>query len=196
MVGVVEQVGELETLVVVEAITRLKGAYFRLMDARDWAAWGAVLSEDCVMTLAGDPVVRLEGRDAIVESARRNLDPRVGMHLGHMPEIAVTRNKRDELLCSWSSALVTFWTVPRSVTSTGIATNPSITPEAGAGTVAASPVVVPADPPVPADAVPEGVGVAFGAAASTPGATTTGTPGFTLTTKAPVGVVNELTSRR
>lgn len=80
---------EIDRLSAVDAITRLKGAYFRLMDARDWTAWADVLTEDCVMTLAGEPPVVLDGRDAIVASAQRNLDPRVGMHLGHMPEIEV-----------------------------------------------------------------------------------------------------------
>jgi hypothetical protein len=73
-----------------DEIMRLKARYFRLMDEREWATWGDVLTEECVMTLGGDPPVVLEGRDAIVASAQRNLDGRVGVHLGHMPEIDIT----------------------------------------------------------------------------------------------------------
>lgn len=74
----------------VDAIAALKARYFRLMDERDWATWGDVLTEDCLMTLGGDPPVVLNGRDDIVASAARNLGGRVGVHLGHMPEIDVT----------------------------------------------------------------------------------------------------------
>lgn len=78
-----------ETLVAIEDIKRLKAAYFRLMDARDWTAWGDVLTADCIMVLDGSPPHVIEGREAIVASAKGSLTPRVGMHLGHMPEIEI-----------------------------------------------------------------------------------------------------------
>ena len=52
-------------LTAVEAIGRLKAAYFRLMDTRDWSPWRDLFTEDCVMTLAGPNPVVLEGREAI-----------------------------------------------------------------------------------------------------------------------------------
>ena len=74
----------------IEAIKQLKARYFRLMDLRDWERWQDVLTPDCTMTLAGDPPTVLAGRAAIVASAERHLGTRVGMHLGHMPEIELT----------------------------------------------------------------------------------------------------------
>jgi hypothetical protein len=78
-----------DELINIEHIKTLKARYFRLMDARDWEHWSDVFTEDCEMILEGDPPVILTGREAIVDSARRNLESRVGMHLGHMPEISI-----------------------------------------------------------------------------------------------------------
>jgi hypothetical protein len=84
-----EETTQLLDLVAIEQIKQLKARYFRLMDLRAWDEWPAVFTPDCVMRLLGDPPVLLEGCTAIVDSARRNLDPRAGVHLGQMPEISI-----------------------------------------------------------------------------------------------------------
>ena len=79
--------GELEAI---EEIKRLKARYFRLMDTKQWDAWGEVFTRDGVLeTNEGGPS-RLEGRDAIVRTVSEILKDSVTVHHGHMPEIELT----------------------------------------------------------------------------------------------------------
>jgi hypothetical protein len=80
----------------IEAIKQLKARYFRLMDTKDWDAWGQVFAEDCEMVVdsrpgsaAGD-VMAITGRKTIVEMVRSQVGPAVTVHHGHMPEIDLT----------------------------------------------------------------------------------------------------------
>ncbi len=74
-----------------EAIRRLKYAYFRLLDLKRFDELGALLTEDCTATY-GDVGGSLEGRTAIVEFLSGALsDPGiVSAHHGHHPEIERT----------------------------------------------------------------------------------------------------------
>jgi ketosteroid isomerase-like protein len=73
-----------------EEIKQLKARYFRLMDTKQWDAWGDVFCEDCTMDSGppGAPTVR--GRREIVPYVRGHIEHVVTTHHGHMPEITFT----------------------------------------------------------------------------------------------------------
>lgn len=70
-----------------EAIKQLKARYFRLMDTKQWEAWGEVFTEDCSMANAGPDDPPTVGRAAIVDFVRQAIDPMITTHHGHSPEI-------------------------------------------------------------------------------------------------------------
>ncbi len=88
----------LAVLEAIEAIRALKARYFRAMDTKDWDAFAAVFAPDAVMDMRSevppspdDPDAGLvRGDRAIADFVRRNVDPVVTVHHGHMPEIDVT----------------------------------------------------------------------------------------------------------
>jgi hypothetical protein len=69
------------------AIEEVKARYFRLLDAKLWAQWRQVFSDDCrydrTSTVASTP-------DAFVDTVARNLAEVRSVHHGHMPEITFT----------------------------------------------------------------------------------------------------------
>ncbi|HEY7072573.1 MAG TPA: nuclear transport factor 2 family protein [Acidimicrobiales bacterium] len=73
----------------IEDIKRLKARYFRLMDTKDWDAWGQVFAEDAVMEVPEADMVAT-GRAGILEFVRKALSGTVTVHHGHMPEIELT----------------------------------------------------------------------------------------------------------
>ena len=89
-----------ETLLAVESISRLKAAYFRCMDTKDWAGLAEVFTEGAAFDargalempkpeaeLAKEPI--LTGRAAIVHYISTGLAPLTSVHHGHMPEIEI-----------------------------------------------------------------------------------------------------------
>jgi len=86
----------LARLEAVEEIRRLKAAYFRTMDTKDWDGFAAVFAPDAVMdmsgemrdgTTEGEGVTR--GNAAIADFVKGAVDPVVTVHHGHMPEIEI-----------------------------------------------------------------------------------------------------------
>jgi uncharacterized protein (TIGR02246 family) len=80
-------------LVEIEQIKQLKARYFRLLDTKQWDAWGDVFTEDCHMQVElgrGDPDATWQGRKDIVESVQKTLADSRTVHHGHMPEIELT----------------------------------------------------------------------------------------------------------
>ena len=77
----------LQRLVDIEEIQQLKARYFRLMDTKDWAAFGALFTPDAVMDTDG---FVHHGPGAILEFLPKILDGVVTTHHGHMPEITIT----------------------------------------------------------------------------------------------------------
>jgi SnoaL-like domain len=76
-------------LVDIEEIKQLKARYFRLVDAKDWDAWGCVFAIDAVLEIPeGDLVHR--GRDEIVANVSTVMADLRTVHHGHMPEIELT----------------------------------------------------------------------------------------------------------
>ncbi len=78
-----------EALVAIEAITRLKARYFRLMDTKRWEEWGEVFSADVHLEVPEADLV-LDGRAAVVSTVSSALAGAVTTHHGHMPEIEIT----------------------------------------------------------------------------------------------------------
>jgi SnoaL-like domain len=81
----------MDAAVELEAIRRLKYAYFRTLDLKQFDELGALLTEDATAAYE-DGRTTLSGRDAIVSWLDRALgDPgRITEHHGHHPEIDLT----------------------------------------------------------------------------------------------------------
>jgi len=68
----------------IEAIKQLKARYFRLMDSKNWAAFGEVFAREAVVAGGDHQIV---GRLAIVEFVSRTSDGVRSAHQGFLPEI-------------------------------------------------------------------------------------------------------------
>jgi hypothetical protein len=82
-----------DELVDIGEIKRLKARYFRLMDAKQWDAWGELFTSDCRLSSEpgrGLPCIEWVGRDQIVACNRAALEGCRTVHHGHMPEIEIT----------------------------------------------------------------------------------------------------------
>jgi hypothetical protein len=82
-------VSDLQQLLDIEAIKQLKARYFRLMDTKQWDAWGDVFTADARMEVP-EADLELDGRQAVVEKVSSVLAGTVTTHHGHMPEIEIT----------------------------------------------------------------------------------------------------------
>jgi len=89
--GIVDEAAELE------AIRRVKYAYFRTLDLKQFDELGSLLSEDATASYE-DGKTRLEGRSAVVGWLSEVLgDPGiVTEHHGHHPEITLTSDTTAE----------------------------------------------------------------------------------------------------
>jgi hypothetical protein len=82
-----------EALLDIEAIKQLKARYFRLMDTKQWEAFGEVFTEDAELDVsddAGREAGHLSGGRNIADGIRHSIDAAKTVHHGHMPEIEVT----------------------------------------------------------------------------------------------------------
>jgi len=73
-----------------EAIRQLKARYFRLMDTKQWEAFGQVFTQDATVAASPDPDEVFRGREEIVRRVSGALREAVTVHHGHMPEIEIT----------------------------------------------------------------------------------------------------------
>lgn len=69
-----------------KSIVELKAAFVRTVDAKDWAGFRAVFSDDCIFDFGGGFVV--EGGEAGVNAIRGQLEGGVSVHRAFLPEIA------------------------------------------------------------------------------------------------------------
>ncbi|HMP55907.1 MAG TPA: nuclear transport factor 2 family protein [Novosphingobium sp.] len=71
------------------AICNVKARYCRLLDTKQWDAWGDLFTEDCVLdtTASGGPVYA--GRAEIVAGVRKAIDPAKTAHQVHSPEVTI-----------------------------------------------------------------------------------------------------------
>lgn len=81
---------ELERLIAVDAIGRLKARYFRCMDTKDWAGFAGVFAPDAVMDMQEEAGATIEGNEAIAAFVSGSVAEVVTVHHGHMAEITVT----------------------------------------------------------------------------------------------------------
>lgn len=86
-----EPAGDRATTGEVEQICALKHAYFRLLDSKQFAELGQLLTEDATTAYQSGELVQ-HGRPAIVAFLQQSLGSGsiVTMHTGHHPEIELT----------------------------------------------------------------------------------------------------------
>ena len=80
---------DLQQLLDIEAIKQLKARYFRLIDTKQWEAWGEVFATNVLLEIP-EADAELNGRAAVVENVREMLGGASTVHHGHMPEIELT----------------------------------------------------------------------------------------------------------
>jgi hypothetical protein len=80
---------DLDTLLAIEAIKRLKARYFRCVDGKDWAGYAALFTPDARFEAEDMPGRVLEGGEAIAAMASAGLEDCVSVHHGHCPEIDI-----------------------------------------------------------------------------------------------------------
>lgn len=78
----------------IEAIKQLKARYFRLMDTKQWEAWGEVFSQDARLQWGESDSDSATGRANIVSAVSQAIDRAVTCHHGHMPEIEIVSAER------------------------------------------------------------------------------------------------------
>lgn len=98
------------------AITNLKAAYCRLLDAKDWEGWGALWAEDAVQDVTGSGGGVFHGRAAIVEATRGSIETAKTAHQVHFPEIAING---DSATAIWPMQDRVVWSAERALTGYG-----------------------------------------------------------------------------
>lgn len=90
---------DLDTVEAMEQIKQLKARYFRLVDTKQWHAWGDLFTEDVTAEYhnapqdhpnEGLPGLTCSGRTTLVEAVTRALATVTSIHQGFMPEIELT----------------------------------------------------------------------------------------------------------
>ena len=102
----------------VEAIRQLKARYFRFVDTKRWAEFGALFTDDAVLDV---PLVRatpLQGRDAIVAAVSGNLAQLVTIHHGHAEEIEILGPREARAIWPMYDLLLRTTAPPASGTAT------------------------------------------------------------------------------
>lgn len=96
---------DVQRLVAIDQIEKLKSRYFRALDLKDWDAFAANFTEDIVFDFTesdtGDDidelvqhVYRVEGATAAADWARSAIGDAITSHHGHMPDIEVIDEAR------------------------------------------------------------------------------------------------------
>jgi hypothetical protein len=80
------------TLLAIESIKRLKAQYCRYLDAKDWAAWRSIFTDDFVSDTAEAGGKLIIGADDFVAFTRNSIGRRsqATAHQVHTPEIELT----------------------------------------------------------------------------------------------------------
>ena len=88
---------DVERLLAIEEIGRLKASYFRCLDTKDWACIATLFTPDATAVYnvegSGGPATPdnpVTGNDAIAAFIQRAVEHLVTIHHGHMPEIEIT----------------------------------------------------------------------------------------------------------
>jgi hypothetical protein len=81
---------ELERLLAIEEIKRLKAKYFYYLDHKDWAGWKRdVFMPDASMHVPEAQDEPFVGIDTIIEWVSRMAGEQTSVHHGHMPDIEI-----------------------------------------------------------------------------------------------------------
>jgi SnoaL-like domain len=84
-------VNDLEKLLAIEEIKKLKARYFRCVDTKDWEGFKAVFTADAVFDISQDvPGCILVGPEKVAATVSVPLTGCVSVHHGHCPEIEIT----------------------------------------------------------------------------------------------------------
>ena len=80
------------TLLAIESITQLKARYCRYLDAKDWAAWRLIFTDDFVSDTAEAGGKLIVGADDFVAFTRKSIGrpSQATAHQVHAPEIELT----------------------------------------------------------------------------------------------------------
>ena len=94
------EISDLERLVAIEDIRRLKAAYFRCIDTKDWKGFGDCFAPDAVMDVSGEPERLVKSEQGIYRGAAAiaawGERAAAGIETRHhilMPEIDVTSKR-------------------------------------------------------------------------------------------------------
>jgi len=80
---------DLERLIAIEEIKRLKARYFYGIDNKDWELWRReVWAPDCQL-IVGEMGAAVSGRDEMIAWVAEQSADQVSVHHGHMPDIAI-----------------------------------------------------------------------------------------------------------
>jgi hypothetical protein len=101
---------QVERLVAIEEIKRLKARYFRCVDTKDWDSLAELFAADGTFVTAGRPDLPLHGPEEIIGFLRLAMEHVVSIHHGHMPEIDITSPTTASAI--WAMNDVLRWTVP------------------------------------------------------------------------------------
>lgn len=81
---------DVEKLLAIEEIKKLKARYFRCVDTKDWEGFSQLFALDAVFDISEDvPGCILVGPQKIASASRAPLDDCVSVHHGHCPEIDI-----------------------------------------------------------------------------------------------------------
>jgi 3-phenylpropionate/cinnamic acid dioxygenase small subunit len=98
------------------AIASLKAAYCRLLDTKQWEAWGQLFVEDFHLDVTGSGGDVVTGRDAAVASVRGAIETTRTAHQVHFPEIAIDG---DEATAIWAMQDRLVWDDGKTLTGYG-----------------------------------------------------------------------------
>lgn len=98
------------------AITNVKAAYCRLLDTKDWKAWGDLFTEDFELDVSDSGGTVMKGRDTIVASVRSSIEKAKTAHQVHFPEITIDGDKAHAI---WPMQDRVVWEEGRALTGYG-----------------------------------------------------------------------------
>ncbi len=82
---------DIERLLAIEEIKRVKSKYFYCLDHKDWAGWKAdVFAPDASLHVPESQPEPFVGIDTIIAWVSLNAGNQVSVHHGHMPDIEIT----------------------------------------------------------------------------------------------------------
>lgn len=108
-----ETTPDLEMIDAFVAISQANAGFCRALDARDWAAFGDLLTVDFVLDASesSDDSARISGRDAAVAAVRQKLEEATTVHQIHIPEIEL-RGDEAHVVCAMQNEII--WAQPKN----------------------------------------------------------------------------------